>query len=454
MVKTYLGVVSITPLPPGPHGLLSARPEPDLAALGYEEQEYLLATDVVAYGGDLPPAHAVTRVVVRRPAAATASGTLLVEWLNVSSGADTAPDWTFTWPEIVRAGHAWAGVSAQHVGVMGGVGSVAVDGAPSGGLRAADGARYDGVDHPGDAYCFDLFTRAAEAVRDLVGARRVLAIGESQSAAALVTYLNEVHPGAGLFDGFLVHSRPGPALPLVPAGVAVHMDEVIGRDAALLRDDLDVPVLLVQAEGDLFDRIASLPSRQPDTDRRRTWEVAGSAHADRYVIGEFESFLGSPVPVNHGQQWAVVRAAVRALDTWAGGGGAPPSAAPLEVLDDASDCRRDEHGLALGGVRSPAVDAPADVLSGRPWPGSTTASRLFGSTTPLAAPAFASHAEYLAAYERATDAMIGAGFACPEDRDALLAEARPAHPAPHDHSHDPSEDTGETDEDAAALPLR
>lgn len=443
--------MTLEPLPPGPHGLLSARAEPDLVAAGYEEREYLFATDVVAHGGSLPPATAVTRVVVRRPVTAPASGTLLVEWFNVSSGADAAPDWTFAWPEILRQGHAWAGVSAQHVGVEGGRSSVAVEGAPSGGLRAVDADRFGDVHHPGDAYSYDLFTRAAVAARDLVGAARVLAVGESQSAAALVTYANDVHGTAGVFDGFLVHSRPGAALPLVPAGVAVHMDEVIGTAPVLLRDDLDVPVLVVQAEGDLFDRIAFLPARQPDTPRRRTWEVAGAAHADRYVIGEFESLLGSPVPVNNGQQWAVVRAAVRALDVWVREGVEPPSADPLELTDGADDCRRDEHGIALGGVRSPAVDAPADVVSGRPWPGSSTASRLFGSTTPLPSRAFPTRAAYLAAYERAADAMVGAGFACGEDRDALLAEARVDHPAPDDEHDDPE---GDAHEDAAALPVR
>lgn len=408
--------MTLTALPPGDHGLLSARPEPDLAAAGYEETEHLLSTSL-----------GVTRVVVRRPVTATASGTLLVEWLNVSSGSDAAPDWTFAAEEILRAGHAWAGVSAQHVGVMGGFSAVAIDGAPSGGLRGRDPERYAAVDHPGDQYSYDLFTEAAADVRDLIGAEVVLAMGESQSAALLTTYVNQVHPVAAVFDGFLVHSRPAVAAPLAPSddGPAMVTDEMLRGERVLVREDVDVPVLVVQAEGDLFGRIAFLPARQPDTDRFRLWEVAGAAHADGYLIGEFESFLGCTVPVNRGQQWAVLRAAVRALDTWARGGAAPPHAARLEIAPDSTDVARDSRGLALGGVRTPVVDAPAEVVSGLAWPGSSSACRLFGSTTPLAAPAFATRADYLAAYEAATDAMIAAGFACAEDRDSLLAEARP-----------------------------
>ena len=418
--------MTLLTLPPGDHGLLSARPEPDLAAAGYVETEHLLTVS-------LQGVPATTRVVVRRPLPGgdrVPSGTLLVEWLNVSSGSDAAPDWTFAVDEILRAGHAWAGVSAQHVGVMGGFAAVAIDAAPSGGLRGRDPERYAAVDHPGDRHAYDLFTAAALAVRELVGddvVDVVLAVGESQSAALLTTYANEVQPRTGTFDGFLVHSRPAVAAPLVPAddGPAMRMDDMLRGGPVLLRDDLDVPVLVLQTEGDLFDRIGFLPARQPDTDRFRLWEVAGAAHADAYVIGEFESFLGCAVPVNRGQQWAVVRGAVRALDRWVRDGVAPASADRLEVDDAGTDFVRDEHGLVRGGVRTPVVDAPAEVVSGRAWAGSSSACRLFGSTTPLATPAFASREAYLTAYAEATDAMVAAGFACPEDRDALLAEARP-----------------------------
>ena len=37
----------------------------------------------------------------------------------------------------------------------------------------------------------------------------VIAIGESQSAGRLVTYVNAVHPVADIYDGFLIHSRGG-----------------------------------------------------------------------------------------------------------------------------------------------------------------------------------------------------------------------------------------------------
>src|SRR4029077_19922029 len=111
-----------------------------------------------------------TRVLVRRPANPESfSGTAVVEWLNVSGGVDARPDWTSLHEEIVRAGHAWMGVSAQRIGVVGGpvlVGVDAVGAELAGkGLRAIDPERYESLDHPGDGFSFDIFTQVARAIR-------------------------------------------------------------------------------------------------------------------------------------------------------------------------------------------------------------------------------------------------------------------------------------------------
>ena len=377
--------------------LMAANSGPDLGSRDYVEVE--LRASGTGYA---------TRVVVRRPASG-GSGTLVVEWLNVSSGQDAAPDWTYLAAEIVRRGHAWAGVSAQAIGVEGGPPRVET-GVALQGLKTLDPERYGDLAHPGDEHCFDIYTQVARGLAADLGATCLLAVGESQSAYALTSYLNLVHAREGLFDGFLVHSRGGGAL---------HTDEV-----TTIRTDHATPVVVVQAEGDLFGRLAFLPARQPDAEHFRLWEVAGAAHADLFQIGGFESFLGCPDPVNRGQQAYVVRAALRWLESWARGGAAAPSAPRLEVADGA--LVRDEHGNARGGVRTPCVDAPADVLLGDAAPGASPICQLFGRTLPLARPAYASHEEYLAAYEAATDAAIAAGFVLPEDRDAVLAEARPA----------------------------
>ena len=73
------------------------------------------------------------------PADVTAfSGTVLVEWLNVSMGRDSAPVWRWTHRHLMREGWAFVGVSAQAAGVQGGAG---ID--PNvGNLRQVDPERY------------------------------------------------------------------------------------------------------------------------------------------------------------------------------------------------------------------------------------------------------------------------------------------------------------------------
>ena len=117
-------------------------------------------------------------------------------------------------------------------------------------------------------------------------AERVLAAGESQSAAFLVTDVNAVAPVAGGYDGYLIHGRPGrpatlsewevssslqPGLPALAGGVRV-------------RTDGAAPVIILQSETDVFGALFSLGSRQPDDGRLRIWEIAGGAHADTYTL--------------------------------------------------------------------------------------------------------------------------------------------------------------------------
>ncbi len=414
---------------------MSARPGPDLAAVGYTETEYAVSGTAPSYTADELPADGrwsltpgaeadfVTRALVRRPADPAAfSGTLIAEWLNVSSGADAAPDWTYAAEEIVRRGHAWIGISAQYIGVEGG--AAAVGDLGLGALKSNE--RYAALHHPGDAHAFGIFTEIVEGL-DLEVTTR-LAIGESQSAYALTSYVNGVHRLAPTFDGFLIHSRGGAAMPLGEPGCGVDLPAFRNDPATRIRDDLDVPVIVVQTETDLLGHLNYLPARQPDSEWLRLWEVAGTSHADKFQIGEFEDFLGCPGPVNSGQQAYVVRAALQHLDAWARGGSAPPTAARLDV--DAGAFVTDAIGNASGGVRTPVVEAPVEVLSGLADPGASTICRLFGSTRALGDDDLVAlypggTADYCAAYERATDAAIAAGFMLVEDRAEILADARP-----------------------------
>lgn len=427
---------------------------PDLAAVAYVQSEHVAAGTATSYAtvGELaadgrwtfaPDASASfrTRILVRRPADPAAfSGTVVVEWLNVSGGIDANPDWTSLATELTRQGHAWVGVSAQLIGVAGGpvlVVAPGAEGIAGRGLKGLDPARYGSLEHPGDGFSFDVYTQVARALRSdaaVLGGRtaeRVIAAGESQSAVALVTYVNGVQPLTRAFDGFFVHSRALVGLPLVGPGEYADLASGFGAVPAILRTDGPEPIVELQAEGDVVGVLSSVTVRQPDGPTFRLWEVAGTSHADAFLLGPLAGAADCGAPVNRAPLHLVAKAAFAALERWLRGGEAPAEAPRLEVTSGTPVAIvRDGDGIARGGIRIPPVDVPVEVLSGVPGSNPDLFCILLGSTTPLPparlAELYASRADYEQRYATATDATIAAGFVRAADRGALLAEADPA----------------------------
>lgn len=414
-----------------------------------------------------------TRVIVRRPERTEDfSGTVVVEWFNISA-LEAAPEWAYLADEIAREGHAYVGVSAQAQGVEGGATVLAVDvddeigeagaDADVGGLKHTDPDRYGSLSHPGDAWSFDIFSQVGRLVATDPGAvlgdlvpDRVIAAGESQSAAFVTTLVNAVHPLAPVFDGFLVHSRPAVAAPLdgdyararEAVGAAEPGEGVAG--AVVVRDDVDVPVLLFVTETDLT-RLRYAQVRQADTTRVRTWEVAGTAHADAQLLravvgGPRDPAIGDLLgcgPINTGPQKEVLSAAFHHLVSWVGGGDPPPTGERIAMTDDDMVIVRDALGIAVGGVRNPLVDVPVFVPSGERDPttgggtsaaasdaGSAAASdvcALMGTTVELDALALGerhgSADEYVEAFVASANALVDAGFLLAPDAASLVAEA-------------------------------
>ncbi len=368
------------------------------------------------------------------------SGTVVVEWLNVSGGVDADPEWDNLHEELLRRGDAWVGVSAQRIGVMGGPVLVKVNVPGSSlagkGLRAIDPARYGSLDQPGDGYSFDIFTQVARAVHrgECLGGlrpRQLIAAGQSQSAFALVSYYDGVQPLTKVFDGFFVHSRGAAGLPLVAPGQSADIAGSIGGTPALFRTDLRAPVMDVQSESDITSILDSYAARQPDNRRFRLWEVAGTAHADAHLLGSEARYVHCGVPINDGPIHVVVKAAFHELKTWVKTGRAPPVGARIKVMPSPTpQIARNADGIALGGVRTPPVDVPVEALSGAPGPDPSTICLLLGSARPFSASQltrrYASRAAYLRSFTSDVDRAIRAGFVLPADRSALLAFAQPS----------------------------
>lgn len=430
----------------------------DLAEVRYQQREFFLSGEATAFtnlselGSDgaweVEPAETApyrTRVVVYQPLdAADFSGTVLVEWLNVTAGFDTGPSYGSGHVEILRQGHVWVGVSAQRVGIEGSETPVA----PLH-LKAINQARYESLEHPGDSFSYDMFSQAAQALResgnmdllDGLDVERLIAMGESQSAGRLVTYINAIHPLYNTFDGYLVHSRGNRAAALAQSP----LEPITTPDSVLIRDDLNAPVFNFQTETDVL-LLGSINSRQPDTDSFRLWEVAGTAHGDYYsfIIGREDTgedprfllveeangipgFLNCARPVNAGPMAWTLSAALRALDTWVQDGTPPPTADRLAVNDSGDAFLKDDLGNVQGGVRTPWVEAPVAILSGEGQEGSANFCRLFGTTVLFDAARMASlyvdQAGYEAAVSAALDQAVAGGFLLEEDAIRIRAVA-------------------------------
>ena len=449
----------------------------DLATLGYEETEYRV--DGTAFSYELegergedgewdaaprpePEAPFRTRIVVRRPSDPQRfSGIVIVEWHNVSAGLDAAPDWNFFHRAAAAAGHAWVGVSAQKAGIDGGGIAEGIH------LKLLDPERYGDLEHPGDAWSFDIFTQVGLLLRlppednplQGLAAQRLIAAGESQSAAALVTYINAIDAHAQVFDGFFVHGRPAAGLMIdgvflrAPRDGVAATTELVTTRGERIREDARIPVLVLQSETDLIS-LGSKKARQPDSEHVRLWELAGAAHADTYTMSAGRHDDGTlsaerlaellrpttdlligqtATPINAGpQQHYVAQAALAHLVRWVMEGAAPPTAHRLEVDDAGTDFRKDESGNALGGIRTPWVDVAVAEYAGLGQSGETFAF-LMGRTVPfdeatLSALYPGGIEEYLERFERSLDATIEAGFLLAEDRSEILGVAAASFP--------------------------
>ncbi len=358
-----------------------------------------------------------TRMIVRRPADRHQfNGTVVVEWLNVTAGFDTSPDWQYARTELMRKGYVWIGISAQFVGVE----------SPGAGLKTLDPARYSSLSHPGDIYSYDIYSQAASALRRPRGVNPLagfdvdylIADGESQSASRMTTYVNAFSPVARAYDAYLIHSRSSGASSFSPTGQGAALP-----NPTFIRTDISTPVFVVEAETDV-PRHAS--ARQADSANFRLWEIAGTAHADEYMLGPASApFLGCVLPVNRGPQHWVFHTALRDLRRWMRRPSRVPPTSPLITLDGLGNVARDSGGNALGGIRTPQLDVPIATFSG--FGNSPGFCGLFGTTT-LFSPEelgarYGNQDNYRLQFLLAEDRALRSKFLLLDDGWPILAEA-------------------------------
>jgi len=411
----------------------------DLKSRGYIEQEFFIQgtanryeTPAAENGKVIDGGHAYkTRLVVRRPLAANKfNGTVIVEWNNVTSGHDLDIDWYQAHDYFMRSGYAWIGVTAQRIGVEA--------------LKVWNAKRYGSLDVTAggsvmnDALSYDIFSDVARTVRkpgsvDILGGlkpQRVFATGHSQSAARLGIYVNAVHPLNPVFDAVVLHGGGGK-----------------------VRGDLGIKVWKLLSETDVLNQAAQ---RQPDTDKFRTWEVAGDSHVDVQFIAssrELGRRDGNPVapgsnpggrgntatsssgtppscerpPYSHVPFYQVMDAAFDHLVRWVKDGTPPPAAPPIETTSVGPPAvfARDKMGNALGGIRLAEHAVPTGVNTGQN--SGAGFCRLYGSHEDFPpatiAELYLNHAAYVAAVKRVTEENLKAGYILKPEADATIAAA-------------------------------
>jgi len=444
------------PLSGGAHGWSFAGYFGDLGQRGYLEEEFFVSgtarryAPLGAHGSDGNWAVQVageapykTRILVKRPKdPAKFNGTVVVEWANVTLGHELI---VVDLPGIYD-GFAHVSVSSQFAGLHG------FDTNPMG-LVAWDAPRYGSLSHPGDSYSYDIFTQAGRAVGsqrdrssiDPMGGlkvRNLIATGASQSGARMLTYINAIASKEPVFDALV---------PLIIGGWASGFDDTVldpnklfatpptpeelaklMRVSTRIRDDLKVPVMLVNSES---ETMGCLPCRQPDTDKFRFWEVAGSSHGpqgmqelmeqktrrDGVFVNRFEGARPSTV------MWsAAADAAIVHVKRWIEGGAPPPGQPLISVSGNPPAIDRDEHGIARGGVRLPDVEVPTGCNTG--YNAGAGLEALVGSTQPFP-PAklkklYPSHDDYVAKVTAAAKAAREAGVILPYTESEYVQKAK------------------------------
>ena len=193
------------------------------------------------------------------------SGTVFVEWTNVSNSFDNPIWWQRNHDYIMREGHAYVAVAAQHQAVHG-----EPDGLkhwnPSGTHVSVPTStripitRYSSRT-TSPTTCLAQGLKAVRAVPEVMGGlnvQRLIAGGHSRSAMMLQVYINAIHPRAPIADGVML---------LIQGGQ--------------VREDLEIPVMMILSESEFASFGGSfLTARQPDTDKFRTWWMSGASHAD------------------------------------------------------------------------------------------------------------------------------------------------------------------------------
>jgi hypothetical protein len=456
----------------------------DLAEHDYTLDEHFVAgtANVYDWGADgkaptpqvrTADAPYTTRIVVRRPVDPESfSGNVWVELNNPSRNYDVELEWPAAHRKFLRDRDVHVALTVKPVSIAA--------------LQRFDAERYaalsmanplapeqqSGGTLPGEAgydenesrlyengLCWDIISQIGALVREPgatgvlpgYGVRRVFATGVSQTGCFLNTWAAGFEPTARLADGRPVYDG---IVSVISAGRTTPINQCVEATAA---DDPrsalptgHVPFMRIDSQSEPLT-LGGFARRRADSDAPddpyRSYEIAGSAHgwSDIYNAqppfadilaagGEVLSFAGCVEDRWNSFPRQLVEPAMLAnMERWVAEGFMPPrQSEPLRVrgggTPDAA-FETDEHGNALGGVRSPWVDVP--VATYVDWatdrePGGF--GELLGHEIRFASAKletlYPSNRDYVAQVRAAVARMLDGGWVEPADAAAIVEQAR------------------------------
>jgi hypothetical protein len=224
------------------------------------------------------------------------------------------------------------------------------------------------------------------------------------------------------------------------ADVAAEDRPPIPEGLHLLRDDLGIPVMVLNTE---CEATSCHGVRQPDTETFRYWEVAGASHVSLPAMASsgprMERDFGFALSLDDASLQGINRvsvapvadAALHHLQARLRDGTAPPVQPRIEFAGSPLQIARDADGIAQGGVRLPQIDVPLahnSAIQRTP----DVFARLVGSHEAFSAEEvrrrYGTRDSYIARYEKAAIAAVAAGTVLPRDLEPLMSEAAAALP--------------------------
>ena len=437
---------------------------------GYLEEEYFAYGTANIYNENGADSFSIlyqdvsycNRFLLRRPEDQSKfSGNVIIEILNPTARIDLDRMWAISGKHFMRQGDIYIGITSK---------PDTFDA-----LLSFDSGRYAKLcwDYPGNrdvtaapldpvlptpnpkmetGLFWDMLTdlslllRSDDATNPIraYGPSKVILTGWSQSACYLWTYVKYLafHPeynlGKHLFDGYLaaggVHSF---AVPLNQDGY--------GRSSKpedTMLTTMPVPYIAVQTESENA-HMGGFEARQDDSNRNdfnyRIYEIAGATHDNKQTLFDYykndRAFAKRKVqmtrldedehPLDYPYQYPI-NAMYAHLCRWIRDNVPPPHGKRIEIDEITLENKTDEHGNAIGGVRSPFVDVPTCTY--KPQNSFRCGDyKLMGEIRPFTpeklTALYGDIQNYRKLVERCVDRLIREGLLLQEDRPAIIEEA-------------------------------